>query len=81
MSLGTIETYVILFFVAIAIAGFVLSKNEKPKSQKTIRVLLIGIASIFLLAGLLTPPDLISTFVIAIPTTIIFSIIIFFKLK
>lgn len=81
MSLGTVETYVIVFFVVIAILGFVLSKNEKPKTQKIIRVLLTGFACIFLLAGLLTPPDLISTFIVAIPITVIFCIITFFKLK
>jgi Sec-independent protein secretion pathway component TatC len=81
MTLGTIELYIFLFFASIAIIGIILLKKQKNKVAQLFRLLLLGIAAIFLIAGLVTPPDLISNLIIALPAIIIYSIVVAIKLR
>ena len=80
MNLGTIELYIILFSLVTIIGSYIV-KPQKSLELKFFRLLSFGIAGIFLLAGLITPPDLISTLMIAIPGILIYSIIVTIQLK
>ena len=72
-----------LFFpcTLIAIMGTYVIKKYNSEQVKPVSILLFGIAGIFLIASLITPPDIISNFIIAVPTIIIYSIIIVIKMK
>ena len=78
LSLGDIELYLSLFFFAIGLAITILLKKQ-GKSSALVGYILFGIAAIFLLAGLLTPPDLMSNLIISIPGIIVHTIIIVIK--
>lgn len=81
MSIGTIELYIIILFFFTAVTGSYLLKKQKSDRFKFFTLLLFGITGVFLLAAILTPPDLISNFIISLPGIIIYSIIVSLKLK
>jgi hypothetical protein len=80
MSLGILEIYVILFLVVLATIGSILIKKHAEKYFGSVALLLFGYAGIFLFTALMTPPDLMSNFMLSIPTSIGFTVIIVNKM-
>ena len=79
MTLGTLELAIILLFTVSAVIGSVLVKKLAVRYFKLVRTLLFGIAGILLIVGLITPPDIISNFLLSIPAIIIYATIVIIK--
>jgi Sec-independent protein secretion pathway component TatC len=76
-SLGTIEFICAVFMALLALVFYLLIK---PSSIKLLMSSIFGgIGGIVLLAGFLTPPDVVSNFILSIPASIIFIVIIVVK--
>ncbi len=74
-SLGDTELYLFMFFAVMGLTVSLLMRKQ-GKNPIVPAYLLFGASAIFLLAGLFTPPDLISNFIFSIPSILVYAIII-----
>jgi hypothetical protein len=80
-SLGHIEFY---FALGIALIGFVVMivfKNQEQKVVTFLNTIFFGVAGIILLAGILTPPDLMSNVMLSLPATLGFVVVTVIKFR